>query len=154
GRMTVSHSTLSGNAALVQVGGIENAGTMTVSNSTVSGNTASFGGGIYNTGTMTVSYSTVSGNTAATGARGISTILASTPMTLRGTIVANNTSGGDCSLPTPFSDGGYNLDSDGSCNLTQPTDISHTNPLLGPLANNGGPTQTIAIQPGSPAIDH
>jgi hypothetical protein len=51
-------------------------------------------------------------------------------------------------------DGGYNLDSDGSCGLSQPTDISNTNPLLGPLANNGGPTPTMALPANSPAIDH
>lgn len=47
---------------------------------------------------------------------------------------------------------GGNLDSDGSCGLTLPQSKPHQNPLLGPLANNGGPTQTMALLSGSPAI--
>jgi hypothetical protein len=64
--------------------------------------------------------------------------------------VANQLSGGDCMFP--ITSNGYNLDSDGSCGLTGAGDLSHKNPLLGPLANNGGPTQTMALQSGSPAI--
>ena len=48
---------------------------------------------------------------------------------------------------------GYNLSDDASCNLTQPTDITNTDPLLGPLADNGGATLTHVLLPGSPAID-
>jgi len=48
---------------------------------------------------------------------------------------------------------GYNLSSDGTCNFYGPGDMNNTNPLLGPLQNNGGPTQTIALPSGSPAID-
>ena len=49
-------------------------------------------------------------------------------------------------------DGGHNLDSDASCAFTDPTSLSNTDPLLGPLADNGGPTLTLALLPGSPAI--
>src|SRR5213079_1152122 len=59
-----------------------------------------------------------------------------------------------------FNDGGtvtshgYNLSSDdGGGVLTGPGDQINTNPLLGPLQNNGGPTFTHALLPGSPAID-
>ena len=45
------------------------------------------------------------------------------------------------------------MDSDGTCNLTEPTDLPNTDPLLGPLQDNGGPTETHALLPGSPAID-
>jgi hypothetical protein len=48
---------------------------------------------------------------------------------------------------------GHNLDSDGSCGFTDPTDLSNVDPLLGPLQSNGGPTPTHALQLGSPAID-
>jgi hypothetical protein len=48
---------------------------------------------------------------------------------------------------------GYNLSSDGSCNLNGTGDLNNTNPLLGPLQNSGGPTFTQALLPGSPAID-
>jgi hypothetical protein len=48
---------------------------------------------------------------------------------------------------------GYNLSSDGSCNFNGRGDMNNINPMLGPLQNNGGPTQTQALLPGSPAID-
>ena len=48
---------------------------------------------------------------------------------------------------------GHNLDGDGTCNLTAAGDISAVDPLLGPLADNGGPTETHELLPGSPAID-
>jgi hypothetical protein len=48
---------------------------------------------------------------------------------------------------------GHNIASDGSCNLVQPTDKPNTDPLVAPLANNGGPTLTHALMPNSPAID-
>ena len=48
---------------------------------------------------------------------------------------------------------GNNLDSQNSCHLTAAGDITNTNPLLGPLHDNGGRTLTHALLPGSPAID-
>ena len=48
---------------------------------------------------------------------------------------------------------GYNPSSDGSCESYEPGDLHNVNPLLGPLQNNGGPTQTNALLTGSPAID-
>ena len=48
---------------------------------------------------------------------------------------------------------GNNIGSDGSCGFTLSTDKQNTTPLLGPLQNNGGPTDTRAILAGSPAID-
>ncbi|HEX9922532.1 MAG TPA: choice-of-anchor Q domain-containing protein, partial [Anaerolineae bacterium] len=48
---------------------------------------------------------------------------------------------------------GYNLDSDGTCNLGAANDQPNTNPLLGPLADNGGDTQTHALTLNSPALD-
>jgi hypothetical protein len=69
-------------------------------------------------------------------------------LTLRNTIV-NNGAGGNCA-GIPILDGGNNLDSSGLCGLGAATD-----PLLDAvgLATNGGPTQTIALEPGSPAIN-
>jgi hypothetical protein len=48
---------------------------------------------------------------------------------------------------------GHNLDSDGSCFLTATGDLPKRDPLLGALTDNGGPTDTQALLPGSPAID-
>ena len=72
--------------------------------------------------------------------------------TLKNTIVANNTPGGDCGN-TEVTSEGHNLDSDGTCGLSGPGDQSATDPQLGALRDNGGPTFTRALLPGSPAID-
>ncbi len=53
----------------------------------------------------------------------------------------------------PLESNGYNLDNDGTCGLNGVGDQTGVNPKLGPLANNGGPTQTMALKAGSPAID-
>jgi Right handed beta helix region len=71
-------------------------------------------------------------------------------------IVANNTPGGNCSPSGSITDTGYNLSNDTSCGFTTANhSMPNTNPQLDPagLKNNGGPTQTIALLPGSPAID-
>jgi len=146
-------------------GGIDNEGTLTVT-STFSGNSASagwqglgFGGGIFNDAgsTLTVTNSTFSGNSAlgfgsledrSPGGGGI--VNSGGTLTVTNTIVANSPSGGNCS--GPITDGGHNIDDDGSCGFSG-TSPSNTNPMLSGLANNGGPTQTIALLAGSPAID-
>jgi hypothetical protein len=68
------------------------------------------------------------------------------------TIVADHLAGADCA-GNPVISNGYNLDSDDTRNLTEPTDLPGMSPLLGPLQNNGGPTGTQALQPDSPTID-
>ena len=160
GTLTVTNSTLSGNNANVGIasgGGIWNyGGTVTVSNSTLSGNSASYaGGGIENNrGTLTMSNSTLSGNSVTDvdygKGGGISSFGGS--VTLKNTIVANSPSGGSCY--GTITDGGYNLDSDGSCGFgTANNSLSGVDPMLGALADNGGPTLTHALLEGSPAID-
>jgi Domain of unknown function (DUF4214) len=135
-------------------GGIFNAsGTLTVVNSTLSNNSVttnlrSEGGGIYNAATLVVTNSTLSGNSATTGG-GIANGQAST--TLNNTIVANNTAGGDLS-GSGFA-GAYDLIGDGSDLSSSFTNSLQGNPQLAPLANNGGSTQTMALKPGSPAIN-
>ena len=125
---------------------------MTMANSTVSGNTSSLdGGGINNTGTfVTLTNSTISGNIAADDGGGIWN---GSILSLANTIVANNTSSRDCS--GPITSLGHNLIGDNSgCIFTPITgDLVDVDPLLGPLAANGRPTQTHALLPGSPAID-
>jgi fibronectin-binding autotransporter adhesin len=156
GTVSISTSTLSNNSTTVELslgGGIaNNRGTVSISTSTLSGNSAylGYGGGIFNgDGTLTISTSTLSGNSAFSGEGGGIDNESGT-VSSDGSIVANNT-GGDCAENGGIHDKGYNLDSDGSC-FTAPTSL-HTNPQLAALANNGGPTQTMALQPGSPAID-
>jgi CSLREA domain-containing protein len=151
GTLTMANSTLSGNAAGIG-GGVLNFGPLTVSNSTLSGNSgAMFGGGVANyLGPLTVSNSTLSGNSATFGGGIYSQSNATTTVT--GTIVASGTGGADCA-GTLGEVQGYNLDDDTSCGFSKTTDLTNTNPLLGPLQNNGGPTPTMALLPGSPAID-
>ena len=145
--ITMTNSTVSGNTGE----GIDNVSSiMTLINTTVSGNT---GGGIRSSGIspkLSLINSTVSNNSADEGG-GIYRIGGGT-LTLNNCIVSMN-HGGDCGGPTPITSLGYNLDGDGSCNLTQPHDLPNSDPLIGPLADNGGPTLTHALLSGSPAID-
>src|SRR6266699_2234152 len=172
--LTVSNCTITGNSAAGNGGGIYNTGglfgsaTLTVNNSTISGNTApASGGGIYNNGSssgsapLTVSNCTISGNSAGSGGGGIYNYFAALDLT--DTILNTGASGANITnnSGTVTSDG-YNLSSDaaGGDGTTAPGgflnhtgDIRNTNPMLGPLQNNGGPNFTHAILTGSPAID-
>jgi hypothetical protein len=162
--MMIKNSTLTGNSAgtacstsiscAVGVGGAfyTSTGTVTLNNSTVTGSTAyrcttacgGMGGALVNgSGNLAMNNSTVSGNSAGG-------IFNSGTATLQNSIVANN-SGKNCG--GTITSHGYNLSSDGSCDFNGTGDLNHTNPLLGPLQNNGGPTQTMALLSGSPAID-
>jgi hypothetical protein len=71
------------------------------------------------------------------------------------TIIANNVDvfGNSANCGAPVSSVGHNLSSDGTCGLSGPGDRNNTNPLLGPLANNGGFTMTHALPRNSPAVD-
>jgi len=150
GTLTVTNSTFSGNSASHNGGGIASIGTVTVTNSTFSGNSADYDGGGIASGTGTVTNSTVSGNSASHDGGGIASI---GKLTVTNTIVANSTTGGNCG-GLAVTDGGHNIDDGMTCGFTG-TSLSNTNPMLSPagLANNGGPTQTIALQAGSPAIN-
>jgi len=163
GTLTINNSTISGNSASLGIvngsgraygGGIANLlGTLVINNSTISGNSAratlfttSYGGAISSGSTATISNTTMSGNSARYGG-GISG-----SATLQNTIVANS-SGGNCVGVGTITSNGYNLSSDGTCNFNNRGDLNNHDPLLGPLQNNGGPTQTMALLAGSLAID-
>ncbi len=160
--ITLTNSTISGNTAGQQAGGLSNlsgtavltgctvstnsaptgaglstrgaGNTMTLTNSTVSGNTASdTAGGLYSSsGTTTLVNATVSANSAPTGG-GIVNAANTATLTLTNTIVAGQKAGGDVS-------GNFT----GDHNL-----IGVNNPLLAPLGDYGGPTETMALLPGS-----
>jgi hypothetical protein len=156
GTLTLTASTISGNSSEDSAGGVDNFGTLTLVNSTIANNTATSGtgGGIYNAGTLTAINSTIAFNTAFAGG-GIEDGGAAT---LVNTIVGDNSSTGGVGPDFEGSvsnDEGNNLigDSSGSVGFTQSTDILDVDPLLSPLGNYGGPTQTISPLPGSPAID-
>jgi hypothetical protein len=163
GLLTIINSTFSGNVARQHRGGaIANYGTLIITNSTFSGNIArsfkvgSLGGAILNgglfqsTGILEINNSTFSGNTALEGGA-IFNLKGSTEV-LQNSIVANNT-GGNCRGRGAMTSNGYNLSSDGTCDFDSTGDLNNTDPELGKLQNNGGPTQTMALLPGSPAID-
>jgi hypothetical protein len=158
GTLTVANSTFSDNSA-GDGGGIDSFGTLTVTNSTFYGNSAiGFGGGIENAGTTKVTNSTFSGNNAdsvGTGG-GIDNAVGST--TLKSTILAGSLNGsGNCAGfgTPPVTDAGYNISDDGTCDFSGTSINNSTTLHLDPagLANNGGPTQTIALEPNSEAVD-
>ncbi|MDA0246264.1 MAG: hypothetical protein OT477_22875 [Chloroflexi bacterium] len=164
GTLTVNNSTITANTAFF-AGGIYNNGTLTVNNSTLSGNTADYGGGIRNfSGTATIINSTITANTANTGnGGGVFPSTLNTVFTRVGnTIIAGN-NGTDLYAENAgqyFSSLGYNLIGTASTNVdfrqefTATGDITNTLPLLGALADNGGPTLTHRPNSGSLAIDN
>lgn len=154
GNLTVTNSTVNNNTALIGGGIVIGFGTATLTNVTVSGNMGtSRGGGIdvlgSTEGVHTLTNVTISGNSSPTGG-GFNNI--GSAFTFTNTIVANQTSGADCAGDA-ITTGGNNLDSDNTCGLTDPDDVPNVDPLLGPLQDNGGATETQALLTGSPAID-
>ncbi|MEG4214283.1 Calx-beta domain-containing protein [Microcoleus sp. Pol14C6] len=156
-------------------GGIYNDnGTVEVTNSTLSGNQvtkpSSSGAGIYNqAGTVTLTNSTLSGNIANPSTTEFDIIVPpgsgggiwnGGTVNVKNTIVAQNIAATGPDVFGSFASGGYNLigDGTGSTGFTGVGDRVGTaaapiDPLLNPLADNGGSTQTVALQPGSPAIN-
>jgi hypothetical protein len=144
-----------------------------IENATAGAGVARLGGGIYQAdGTLTMTSSTVSGNVATNGTGGlflndVATIIAST--------IAGNTGGSSSALHPGIQDElwiggsiisgsgddcyegiqslGFNISSDSSCGLTSTGDVQSAALLLGPLADNGGPTFTHLPGVGSPARD-
>lgn len=160
GTLTLTDSTVSGNGnSDDDGGGIYNGGTMTITDSTITNNTAGYGAGIFNRGTLTVLATTIAGNTCTSSDCGDGGIYSGENYTaaLGATIVADNT-GGNCSGYdlASLSSVGYNLTNDTTgtaCAFTASTDHVNQNPLLGPLASNGGPTKTLLPSSTSPAAD-
>jgi uncharacterized delta-60 repeat protein len=186
GSHSVEGSAFSGNQALsCKGGGIYNRATLTVDGSTFAANSAGSdcygGGGTFNSGMLTVTNSTFSGNRSGKYDGGIGnegslstlTIINSTfsdnessggggvdifggILRLQNTIIANSVADSDCANSSgTIATDVNNLIEDGSCNPALSGD-----PLLGPLADNGGPLtgsgqtlQTMALLPGSPALD-
>lgn len=180
GPFTVTDSTISGNSTANSGGGIyTDNSTGHITSSTISGNSAYSGGGVESTFTqLTVTNSTFTGNTVTTYGGAIFTAFSVADLSLTdstisgnkgktgdgggiigyaalyGSIIAANT-GGDL-LGSFF--GNHDLIGDGSDASSLTSSLTGTtakplNPLLGPLTSNGGPTPTMALLSGSPAID-
>jgi predicted outer membrane repeat protein len=158
GTFLIRRSTLLGNDAIGQGGGLRNiSGTVTIENVTFAGNEADSGGGIYAEDTTTLSSSTLHINKAFAG--GALYRFSASPVTAKNTILSLSLEPGsispqlNCDGSHPLLSDGNNLASDNSCNLNLASDRPGIDPLLGPIASNGGPTQTLLPLAGSPAID-
>lgn len=159
---TISSSTIEHNYSYGFGGGLSAfGGIVNVANSTISGNTAKTrsGGGldlrVFNGGT--ISNSTITDNAAPAGG---GVFLRGQPdrFELQSTLVGGNTApaGGGADVGAERAStliGNKNLVVAGDANVTLPGDTLHAAPLLLPLADNGGPTRTHALTPGSPAVD-
>src|ERR1043166_2868356 len=168
--ITLTDSTISGNFAN-NGGGVVNSGQdsgnafLIINNSTLSGNSASLsGGGIYNIGEIesnntlvTLANCTMSGNSAGEGGAILNDALqqARATVSIGNTILKTGTSGGSIhNLGGDVSSAGYNLSNDNAGGfLTAAGDQINTDPMLGPLQDNGGPTFTHALLAGSTALN-
>ncbi len=150
-------TTLVDNNANTNGGGLYNNGTATILRSTFFGNTAGStlygGGGVYNSNgaSLTINNSTFSGNISTNQGGGIYNYY-NANLTLRNTIVANSNADSDCydfTGSTVVSATNTLIEANSNCGIPAIT----ADPLLGPPAGNGGDTHTLALLPGSPAID-
>jgi hypothetical protein len=165
GTLTVSACLFANNTSASEGGGIDSSGTIVgVTNSTFYGNIAgSRGGGISSTGPVQVTSSTLTGNRAVSGSSGAfgGGLFDGLPAKLFDTLIAGNYQGP--APATSASDIFGNVDSTSAFNLIgsggglvnggSGNQVGVAIVGLGTLADNGGPTQTIALLPGSPAID-
>jgi CSLREA domain-containing protein len=177
GTLTIINSTISGNTSAIYAGGILSVGNLTLINSTVCCNYGgNAGGGIYQAGSQaSLVNCTISGNSILYGnGGGLMGVFTCTNCTIsanhgyyfgggfRGSVTLHNTViAGNFAVTGPDGYGSiisqdYNLIQDtGGCTISGVTthNIYGKDPLLGPLADNGGPTPTHALLPGSWAID-
>ena len=170
GFLAVTNCTINGNVATYSDpttigGGIYNIGYAILQNTTLSGNSAQgAGGGVWNGGVLRFLNCTITSNTVSSGLGGgvWNSTNEVTIFQSRNSIVAGNSShNGSCSSCTDdirgfFETFGHNiiLSSNGWTRVGfDNSDLIGVNPKLGPLQNNGGPTRTHALLPGSPAID-
>ncbi|MGN6201663.1 MAG: choice-of-anchor Q domain-containing protein [Solirubrobacterales bacterium] len=178
--LTITDSTFVGNkvtGGLVEGlgGGIYVLGDLTLINSTVTGNSAESTAGMVQGGGVLAALdptatepsevdivnSTIAGNSVGTGGIGGGLAVYNptpgvvTELTVKNTIVAGNTGPmgeSNCGAVAMLTSD-HNLSSDGSCMFTDGGSKENTDPQLGPLQNNGGETDTLALPPGSPAVD-
>ncbi len=155
-------------------GGIFNSGALLATNCTVASNSvqggasgsfgsadaAAFGGGVFAGGGSTYFMNvTMAGNTVnplKIGSSfgppfGANIVATNSSVTLRNTLVAGT--GTNANIWGAVIDGGYNMCSDGSAHFNSGTSFNFTDPKLLPLADNGGPSPTMALALDSPAID-
>jgi uncharacterized delta-60 repeat protein len=123
---------------------------------------SAYGGAVFSSSTPSFLNVTIAGNSVQAGF-GSPTVL-SLPRALGSAIALTNSAAfmtntilacqpAQTNVAGGIFDGGHNICSDASAGFTSPSSRSSTDPLLAPLGDNGGPTPTLALLPGSPAID-
>ena len=165
-RLVVLRSTISGNSvhpgkgandhSAIAGGGISNlaGATLVLTASTVGGNRAEIGGGIENRDAVAdLTADTVADNGATQRGGGANLGNFDARASARDTLVARLLGAGANCAGTPVTSHGFNLEQGNSCGFGAATDQPNTNPRLGPLKRNGGPTKTQAIPESSPAVD-
>jgi CSLREA domain-containing protein len=160
--LLVDSSTISENQnSDTPIGAIQVSGDAEITNTTIADNIGGFVGGIDPLGALVVRFSTIAGNGGAQplspdNVGGIDTDGAG-PVTLEGVILAGNrTTDGvsNCNDASAIEGAAPNLESDDTCGLDSGSgSLIDSDPLLAPLAANGGPTATAGLYPGSPARD-
>jgi hypothetical protein len=155
GVLTVFGDTIENNFA-TNGGGIYNDGTLRVIDSTLTGNaaTAGLGGGIDSVGTLTLLDSTIANNSVSSNGNGGGLAAPSGSATLHNSIIADNTAGqtGPDVFGAVISQGRNLIGNAAGASGLVSSDLTGRNPLLGSLGYNGGPTPTLALLAGSPAI--
>ncbi len=161
GTLRVERCTFVGNEATGGAAGaggaIRNDGSgLEIVNSTFSENTAGAGtGGAIATLGPGASTRIHSSSFVANGTTGMGGAIARNEdgnVVLAHTLIAESASGPNCGTPAPTSEG-HNLSDDVSCDLVHMSDLQNVSAGVGPLADNGGPTDTHDLEPGSMAID-
>jgi CSLREA domain-containing protein len=178
GAVTIDRSWITASRATGRGGGLRVRGTTTLLRSTVSENRASGGGGLFvgSTADLSVVESTVSRNAADRGGGiravgdvqlfsstlvanraevggGVLVWISSTTTAAHSMFARNEASVRGALCVRRLVSEGFNVSETRGCGLTGSTDLAGTDPLIGALKQNGGPTPTHAVKVGSPAID-
>ncbi len=157
GALSVTESTFSDNTATGNGGAINNTGALTLSNCTFSGNSApnGVGGAINDAGSLLMFNCTIAGNSASAGSGlYLSSTLTELAQGFNNIIVNNNSDDIACFGPVLFPLTNSLFGPSNGCVVASPTNAFSDEPgLVGPLADNGGPTKTFAITTGSQAYN-
>ncbi|HFD92189.1 MAG TPA: right-handed parallel beta-helix repeat-containing protein [Gammaproteobacteria bacterium] len=160
GNLTLRRSLVSGNTAQALLGkaiggGIyHRSGNLVLENVTVSGNQADIYGGVYAAGPASFTNVTITDNRGGNES-GLYVTAAGVPFEITNTVISGNANG-DCGHERrafTFQSLGGNISGDASCPFDPAVDLLNTDPMLGPLADNGGAFPSHMPKPGSPAID-
>jgi hypothetical protein len=157
GTLYISECTVDGNTTAGAGAGLANhaAGTISALNCTIASNSSGDQNGvaIFNNGSLTLNSCTVASNTISLAAG--RAVRNQNTAVIANTIIASNCFGNGTDVSGAFISSGYNLIGviNNSTGFGATGDQLNANPLLGPMGNYGGPTPTMALRFGSPAID-